>query len=467
MRAGQGKLAIGPISVLLGGDMLPPILPVEPFTGSVAGSVTLPGSKSITNRALILAALSKESLTLEGALLSDDTRIMAAALRQLGVVVEEDERGKTIFVKGCSGKLPEAEAELFVGNAGTAARFLTAMLALRPGGRYRIDGTEAMRKRPMKGLFDALIAHGAADVDYHGAEGYFPVTLTTKGVRAGEMVVDAAASGQILSALLMIAPLAEGPITLRLAGQTVSLPFIGMTLAMMEQFGVRAEGESDHGPFHFTAQHQYYFPRPAYVVEPDATAASYFAVLPWVVGGSLRLERCYGIGLQGDIRFIDVLGKIGAFFKVEGNDLVAEFRDCADEGIEEDFNPISDTFLTLAAIAPLLNRPTTISGIAHTRHQETDRIAAMATELRKLGQWVAETEDSLSIYPDRRALLDKTVDTPVEIDTYEDHRVAMSFAILGCYDLHGDGRAWLTINNPACCTKTFPNFFAVLASLRA
>ncbi|GHC07728.1 3-phosphoshikimate 1-carboxyvinyltransferase [Cerasicoccus arenae] len=441
-------------------------LTIQPFTRPVRGRVTLPGSKSITNRALILAALSQESLTLEAALFSDDTRIMANALRALGITVSEDEAGKTIFVNGCGGSIPNPEAEIYVGNAGTAARFLTAMLCLREGGVYRMDGSAPMRKRPMRGLLDALVTHGAATVEYHGEPGFFPFTLRTNGVPGGELSVDASASSQILSALLMVAPLAKGPLTLTLAGETVSHPFIGMTLAMIEQFGIQPQGKSDTGPFPFTGGGRYYYPRPAYVVEPDATAASYYAMLPWVIGGSLTLERCYGIGLQGDIHFIEILGQLGAFFNVDGADLVAEFRERKQGGVTEDFNAISDTFLTLAAITPLLDGPTTISGIAHTRHQETDRIAAMATELRKLGQRVDETDDSMTVHPDFTAIVAKTKDSPLAIDTYEDHRVAMSFGILGSHDLHGDGRPWLTINDPNCCAKTFPNFFDVLKALR-
>jgi len=441
-------------------------LTIQPFTKPVHGRVTLPGSKSITNRALILAALSRESLTLEAALFSDDTRIMAEALRQLGITVSEDAPGKTLFVKGAGGKIPNAEAKLYVGNAGTAARFLTALLCLREGGVYQLDGSAPMRKRPMRGLLDALVSIGATEVEYHGEEGFFPFTLKTRGLPGGELSVDASASSQILSALLMIAPLAPAPLTITLAGETVSHPFIGMTLAMMEQFGCPPQGESDTGPFHFEGQGEYYYPRPAYVIEPDATAASYFAMLPWVVGGSLSLERCYGVALQGDIKFIEELGPLGAFFNVEGRDLVAEFRERKSPGVDVNFNAISDTFLTLAAVTPLLDRPTTISGIAHTRHQETDRIHAMATELRKLGQRVDETDDSMTVHPDLSAMIAATKDAPLAIDTYEDHRVAMSFGILGSRDLHGDGRPWLTINDPGCCAKTFPNFFDVLAKLR-
>lgn len=447
----------------------PATLTIQPFTRPVQGAVALPGSKSITNRALILAALSKESLTLEGALFSDDTRIMSECLRRLGFTVREDEAAQTIFIVGKNGEIPNAEAELYVGNAGTAARFLAAFLCLKQGGTYHMDGSEAMRKRPMRGLLDALIKHTGARIEYRGTEGCFPFTLHTNGLPGGHLSVDAAASSQILSALLMVAPLAKAPFTLELQGNTVSHPFIGMTLAMMEQFGHKTDASSDTGPFNFAGGGSYYHPRPAYLVEPDASAASYYALLPWAVnpeGSRLALRRCYNVSLQGDIRFIDSLFPLGAFFSAEGEDLIAQYRGNKNDGFDLDFNPISDTFLSLIALSPLLNSQATIRGIAHTRHQETDRINAMATELRKLGQQVSETEDSLSVTPDLAAMKALTAEAPIAIDTYEDHRVAMSFGILGSHDLHGDGRPWIVINNPSCCAKTFPNFFDVLEGLR-
>lgn len=447
---------------------LPATLPIQPFTAPVQAAVTLPGSKSITNRALLLAALSRESLTLEGALFSDDTRIMSECLRRLGFTVREDEAGETIFIVGQGGQIPNAEAELYVGNAGTAARFLVAFLALRKDGSYRIDGSEAMRKRPMRGLLDAIASHSGARVEYHGKEGYFPLTLHTNGLPGGHLIVDAAASSQILSALLMVAPFASAPLTLELKGETVSQPFIGMTLAMMAQFGHKTDASADTGPFRFPGNGQYYYPRPAYVVEPDATAASYFTLLPWAVNpehSHITLRRCYSITLQGDIHFVESLAPLGAFFDAQGDDLIAQYRGNKNDGFDLDFNPISDTFLSLAALTPLLNAPATIRGIAHTRHQETDRIAAMATELRKLGQQVEETEDSLTVTPNLARMRELTADTPITIDTYEDHRVAMSFGILGSHDLHGDGRPWIIIDHPACCAKTFPHFFSVLQSL--
>lgn len=445
--------------------MKPETLTLQPFQAPVKGSICLPGSKSITNRALILAALSEGALTLEGALFSDDTRYMVTALQSLGLKVDADATNKTITIIGKGVAFPNNCADIFVGNAGTAARFLTAMLTLQQGGTYNMDGSAAMRKRPMRGLLDTLETIGAAEVVYHGEAGFFPFTLHTKGVPGGDWAVDASASSQILSALLMIAPLASSPVTLTLRRETVSQPFIGMTLGMMAQFGQTAQANSDLGPFSFAGSGRYAFPKGGYPIEPDATAASYFMLLPWIAGGQLLLRNTYHIHLQGDIRFSHVLGKLGAFFDVEQEHLLAKYPAPKHTGITENFNAISDTFLTLAAITPLLKSPTTLTGIAHTRKQETDRIAAMANELRKLGQQVVETEDSLTVSPDLAKMQHLTRETPVAIDTYDDHRVAMSFAILGSHNLHGDGRPWLTINNPMCCAKTFPHFFEELQKL--
>ncbi|MBC2595116.1 3-phosphoshikimate 1-carboxyvinyltransferase [Ruficoccus amylovorans] len=442
-------------------------LTISPFTRPASGTVSLPGSKSITNRALILAALSRESLTLEGALFSEDTEIMISALKALGFTLSPDPAGNSIFIVGRGGYILGRDIEINVGNAGTAARFLTAMLALKPRASFRLDGSEAMRKRPMKGLLDVLTHNGAIVPEFSGEPGFFPFEIKTRGLFGGTLSVDASASSQILSALLMVAPLAGGPTTVELTGETVSRPFIDMTLTMMAQFGTEPKSV-EHGRYHFAGEHSYYCARPAYVIEPDATAASYFMALPWVTGGSLRLQRMGNICLQGDIGFTEVMAALGMDSQTEDEDLVVSPKSApaGDIPASFDFNAISDTFLTLAAISPLLEKPITITGIAHTRKQETDRVHAMATELRKLGQRVAETEDSLTITPDLAALKAATATAPVAIDTYHDHRVAMSFGILGCRNLHGDGRPWITINDPGCCAKTFPRFFEVLNDLR-
>lgn len=440
-------------------------LTIQPFAKPVSGAITLPGSKSITNRALLLAALSQGSTRLTGALFSEDTRIMIECLRHLGYTVQEDEATRQINITGHGGIIPEASAELYVGNAGTAARFLTAFLCLHPGGTYRLDGSEPMRRRPMSGLLDALIQHGAADVQYHGQPGHFPFTLKTHGIRGGQLDVDASASSQILSALLMVMPCASAQVALGLQGETVSHPFIDMTLSMMRQFGAQPTSKSGQGTYS-CINSGYPTQQTTYPIEPDATAASYYLMLPWLTGGSLRLHGCAGVQLQGDIDFTEIIKGLGAHFDEKDSDLIVSYPQRKTSGGTHDFNAISDTFLTLAAVAPLLDSPLTITGIAHTRKQETDRIHAMATELRRLGQRVDESPDSLTIHPDREALRRASAEQPVSIHTYEDHRVAMSFGILGSHDLHGDGRPWITILDHGCCAKTFPNFFEVLTSLR-
>jgi 3-phosphoshikimate 1-carboxyvinyltransferase len=395
----------------------PLTLPIQPFTKPVRGSVMLPGSKSITNRALILAALARGTTTLHGALFSRDTHIMVAALRALGFLIVADEKALTITVAGRGGEIPVREAKIDVGNAGTAARFLTAFVCLRPDGTYHFDGDEAMRRRPIGALLEALESQGA-----QASARSFPFTLRTAGLRGGPVDLDASESSQMLSALLMVAPHAQSPLTVKLKGEAGSKPFVTMTEAMVRQF---AAAPAD------------------YRIEGDASAASYFLALPVVTGGVLALPN-YGGPLQGDMKFSEVIAA------------VARGR----RGLDRNFREFSDTFLTLAAIAPLLEGPTKISGIAHTRKQETDRVAGMARELTKLGQHVIETEDSLEIHP-------RPLTPGVEIETYHDHRFAMSFGILGCHDLLKNGRAWLTIKDPACCAKTFPAFFDLLAGLRA
>ena len=410
----------------------PDKLPIAPFTRPVRGGVTLPGSKSITNRALILAALSPTTVTLRGALFSRDTRIMVAALRQLGFTVGIDETALTITVAGRGGEIPVREAKLDVGNAGTAARFLTAFVCLRPDGIYHFDGDEAMRHRPIGALLDALETQGAKASARH-----FPFTLKTAGLPGGNVALDASESSQLLSALLMVAPHARSPLTVQLKGETVSRPFVEMTNRMVAQFAARPAD---------------------YAIEGDATAASYFAELAVVTGGSVEVGglNLAADALQGDVQFYRLLADQG-LIQCDGRNVS---RGLSRRGVTANFNDFSDTFLSLAAIAPLLDGPTKISGIAHTRKQETDRVAGMARELRKLGQHVVETDDALEIHP-------RPLQAGIEIETYHDHRFAMSFGILGCHDLRKDGRPWLTIKDPGCCAKTFPAFFDLLAGLRA
>ena len=444
---------------------LPDLLPIRPFTKPVRGEVTLPGSKSLTNRALLLAALCDGPVTLTGALFSEDTQLMATALTRLGIPVKTDEANKAIHVVGQGGKIPVQQTEIFVGLAGTAARFLTALCAAAPSGVYKIDGVPQMRRRPMKGLFDALRSQGA-EIKYLGQPGFFPVEIHARGLRGGPVPIDASESSQMLSALLMVAPLAATPLEIKQLGG-VRLPFVEMTGKLMRSFaGLGAERLAD-GTYTapvLAAGARYANPG-TYAIEPDATASSYFAALPLVTSGRIQLTglRGAGAGLQGDTQFLKIIENAGAAVhlsshKTDTDTLVDWSAANGRRGLTVNFNTFSDTFLTLAAISPLLDGPTTITGIAHTRKQETDRVAGMARELIKLGQQVIETEDSLEIHP-------RPLKPGVEIETYHDHRFAMSFAILGCHDLGGNGIPWLSIRNPACCAKTFPDFFDVLGRL--
>ncbi|NBV53115.1 MAG: 3-phosphoshikimate 1-carboxyvinyltransferase [Verrucomicrobia bacterium] len=450
-----------------------PTLVIRPFQTPARGVAQVPGSKSITNRALILAALADGVTLFTGALFSRDTRILIAALQSLGFEVSADESACTIRITGLGGRIPNARAKIHVGNAGTAARFLTAFLALAPEGRYELDGDEAMRARPMRGLLDALTAGGCRALQPDGSPACgFPFTLHTTG-KLGRLEVDASASSQLLSALLMVIPLSAGA-SVSMKGSTVSEPFVEMTARMCGQFGRPLERLADGcwtcaSPGAYVAQ-------TTYAIEPDATAASYFIALPAVTGSraSVRIEGYADGGLQGDTAFAKVAAACGATLKPANGTLVTESWSGILGG-DFDFNAFSDTFLTLATIATLAAGPVKIRGIAHTRKQETDRVLAMATELERLGIKVApsaaelradETLSSLTIFPGKAALRQAAADGPIAIRTYEDHRMAMSFGILGSFDLFGDGRPWIAIEDPACTGKTFPHFFQALEALR-
>lgn len=439
---------------------LPDLLPIQPFIRPARGEAVVPGSKSLTNRALLLAALCDQPVTLAGALFSEDTLLMSEALRKLGFTVEASEASQTLKVSHQDQGFSPAKADLFVGLAGTAARFLTALCAAAPHGIYRIDGTDQMRKRPMKGLIDALRSLGA-DVRCTGVEGFFPLEIHARGLRGGRVQIDARESSQLLSALLMAAPLANDPVQIEIVGG-VRWPFVQMTTRLMQHFGQPEITRVSNDQIHVQNGHHYGTSNTTYRIEPDASAASYYLALPLVTAGSLTLPglRAPGEGLQGDTVFSDVLRQVGLSIAASPTGLVSSFTVGAPrKGIAQDFSGFSDTFLTLAAVSPLLDGPTKISGIAHTRKQETNRVAGMAKELIKLGQHVIENDDSLEIHP-RPLRADQT------IETYHDHRFAMSFGILGCHDLHGNGKPWLTIKDPACCGKTFPHFFELLETIR-
>lgn len=434
-------------------------LPIVPFMKAPVGDVILPGSKSITNRAILLAALSFNTVQIENALISEDTLIMVNALKTLGFGIYVDTLRSTILVRGTGGKIPKNMASIDVGNSGTVARFLTAILCLHSSGTYYLNGSAAMRKRPMRPLLNALESIGAATVIYHQDHGYFPFTLKTHGLYGGQVCLDISSSSQILSAMLMIAPLCVSTLSISFMGKVISWPFVEMTLKMMGIFGQSQLPEKKDNGWVFSKSRPYTLATEHYVVEPDATAASYFQALVLILGGQLRIPGLsLNTSLQGDLGFTRVLQYNGLQFEHSNNSLIFKRSNFASlSGVVANFGDYSDTFLTLAAIAPLLKSPTYIGEVEHTRFQETDRISAVVTELKRLKQNVIENQDSLTIIPQRLK--------PTIIDTYNDHRMAMSFAILGSYDFTRSGFPWLSIRNPSCCAKTFPNFFETLNSL--
>jgi 3-phosphoshikimate 1-carboxyvinyltransferase len=427
------------------------ILSLPPFKAPARGKVSVPGSKSINNRALLLAALANGTSTLTGALDSDDTRIFAACLEQLGFEVAHDRAGETFNVVGCGGVLPlplVMNPDLFVGNAGTAARFLLALCALGTG-PVRFDGVAAMRKRPMGDLLDLLVAQGA-QVSYEGAQGFFPLTLSANGQTGGALSLDPRKSSQQVSAALMVAPFAKADTVLKLTGEIVSEPYIAMTIAMMADWGVTVERPEPHTLK--VARGQTYQAEASYGVEPDASSASYFFAAAAVTGGSVTIPNLSRKALQGDALFVDALAAMGAKVEDDARGLTVSGPNKL-HGTTIDMNAISDTAPTLAAIASNASSPTLITGVEHMRWKETDRIKAMVSELTAMGADIEERQDGMLIKP---ATLKR-----VQVATYDDHRMAMSLAIAGI------ANAGVDIEDPGCTSKTFPTFFDVLATLRS
>jgi 3-phosphoshikimate 1-carboxyvinyltransferase len=420
------------------------VLEIHPLSRPPRATLSLPGSKSLTNRALVIAALAEGESRLSGALDSDDTRHMVIALGRLGLAVAWDRPTETIRVGGRGGEIPARGAELYGGNAGTAVRFLTGLVALGRG-RFTIDGDSRMRERPIQDLLDALAALGV-DARSEPGNGCPPVIVEAAGVRGGEATVAGATSSQFTSSILLVAPYASRDVRLRVAGTPVGEPFVDMTLAMMRRAG--AEAERRGGEIRVRAGLRY---RPGeIVIEPDATAASYFLAAAALCGGEVKVRGLGANSLQGDVEFARVLGDMGAAVRHDPDGLSVEGGTL--RGIDRDFRGISDTFLTAAVLAPFASSPTLIRGIAHTRRQESDRVAAVARELSRLGVRVRESDDALEIEP--------SMPHGGEVETYDDHRMAMSFALIG---LRVPG---IRIRNPGCVAKTLPDYFERLESLR-
>jgi len=432
-------------------------LTLGPLTRA-SGTVRLPGSKSISNRVLLLAALATGETRVRDLLDSDDTRVMLEALNMLGVTWRRD--GGDCIVTGVGGQFPTKSADLFMGNAGTAIRPLTAALALQ-GGAYKLSGVPRMHERPIGDLVDGLRQVGAA-IDYLGTPGYPPLQIQPAEIRIDAPIrVRGDVSSQFLTALLMTLPMAKsasGKIEIEMVGELISKPYVEITLNLLARFGIDVERQGWER-FILPAEAQYQSPGEIYV-EGDASTASYFLAAGAIGGGPVRVE---GVGLssiQGDVRFADALNRMGANVMAGDNWIEVRGTERDDgrlNGIELDCNHIPDAAMTLAVAALFADGTTTLTNIASWRVKETDRIAAMATELRKLGADVEEGADYLKVTPPASP---STWQTPADgIDTYDDHRMAM------CFSLAAFGPLPVQINEPGCVAKTFPEYFAVFGGV--
>lgn len=407
--------------------------------------VEVPGSKSITNRALLLAALSNGECKLTGVLFSDDSRAFLSCLQELGFSLTVDEGKKEVEIQGMGGVIPNQKAEINVRSAGTAARFLTVMLAFA-GGEYTLRSSEQMEKRPMQPLLNELKKAGV-QITCLKNESCFPFVLQSSGVEIEEITIDTEVSSQFASALLMSATLCRKGLKVHLTGNRTEGAYIGITAKMLSLFGIK---------YQKTGAEYYILPRQNYSVqkydiEPDFSAAGYFFAAGALLNKKATVKGLHLDAMQGDKKFLSVLEDMGC--KVEDKEEGVTLTGAQTlKGVTVNMNDFSDQALTLAAIAPFAISPTTITGVAHIRKQECDRINAMAVNLRAMGVKVEEKEDGITIYPCNRIL-------PAEIQTFNDHRVAMSFAVAG---LKCGG---ITVQNPACCQKTFENFFEVLETL--
>ena len=421
------------------------MIEIQPIRKPLDVTIEVPGSKSYTNRALLVAALARGASTLTGALFSDDTRYMCNALQKLGVEIDADEKRATFDVSGNGGDIPVSSAELYIGNSGTTSRSLTAYVSLGHG-RFVIDGDEPMRHgRPISDLLDALTQIGVSARSQYD-NGHLPVIVEANGLEGGSTRLDVSKSSQFLTALLLIAPCAKNDVEIEVVGDR-EMPYIDITLAVMEAFGVQVV--SDGYKYFRIEGGQRYQPR-IYNIEPDASNASYFFAAAALTGGRVTVQHLHLDSMQGDVQFVRILEQMGCQVAVSDIGItVTGPRQL--KGVDVDMRAISDTALTLAAIAPFADSKVTIRNIEHTRWQETDRIHAMVTELRRLGVPVIEHQDGLEISPSSI--------TPAAIDTYEDHRMAMAFSLVG---LKARG---IRINDPDCVSKTFPNYFEVLQGL--
>lgn len=420
-------------------------LEIQPAQHPLNATVCVPGSKSLTNRVLLIAVLADGTTSLKNALFSDDSRYFVEALQALGFNVSLNSERAEMTVTGLGGRIPAKQAELFIGNAGTAARFLTAFLTLG-NGQYLLDGEPRMRERPIGDLVDALTQLGAnLETKNHCP----PVKISASGLSGGKSKIAGNISSQFLSALLMVSPYAQSSVEIEVTTELNSKPYVDMTLSIMRDFGVNINRD---GYKRFVISPAFFSPRSNYLIESDASAASYFFAAPSICGGTVCVENINRKSIQGDTTFLDVLAQMGCIIE-ESENCILVTGPAELSGVDVDMRDIPDTAQTLAAVAPFASTPTHICGVASARVKETDRIHATCVELARLGVRVDEHDDGMTIYP---------CDTvrSATIQTYNDHRMAMAFSLIG---LRVPG---ITIENPGCVSKTFPNFFEVLESLR-
>ncbi len=440
-------LAGGSMSDTFCSSLKTPSLTLEPIS-KVSGAVTLPGSKSVSNRVLLMSALAQGESKLTNVLRSDDTRHMLNALEALGVTVTPGAKDTEFLVNGLGGPFRSSEkVTLFLGNAGTAMRPLAAALALSPVHAV-LAGEPRMEERPIGHLLESLLALGA-EIRCQKTEGFPPLEILGKTLAGGQTSINGSVSSQFLTALLMAAPLAEGEVSIEIEGVLVSKPYIDITLALLAAFGVHVTHEN-YEKFHIQGGQRYQSPG-SFLVEGDASSASYFLAAGAIKGGTVTVHGIGKNSLQGDTAFAHVLEEMGAAVTF-AEDSVSVTRQGPLRAVDLDLNHIPDAAMTLATAALFAEGTTTIRNIENWRVKETDRLTAMANELRKVGALVDERQDSLSITPPAEL-------THAEIETYDDHRIAMCFSLVALSDTP------VTILDPGCTSKTFPDYFEKLASL--
>ena len=436
----------------------------KPFHGFHRYEVVVPGSKSMTNRALLIGALAQGKTVLRGVLFSEDSRVFMRALQDIGFRVEIEETEKVVTIEGLGGRLPLAEADtgeagrtpdresgwrkVYVGSAGTAARFLTALLALS-GQKFVVEASEQMKKRPMEPLLRALEMLGAR-FEYLEKPYSFPFRICGREEKNPDCVeLNIDASSQFLSALLLCGVMCREGMTIRLTGTRSARAYVGISMDMMGEFGCQTE-QLDEDTYRVLPEQMYRGGE--YQIEPDVSAACYFYGLAAVTGGEAKVMHVHRATSQGDIRFLDVLEKMGCQVREEADGIVVTGNeDGRLEGVHFCMSDFSDQTMTLAALAPFAQGDTVIDGIGHIRRQESDRIRGIVTELTRMGISCEEREDGLTIHPGAVR--------PTVVSTYDDHRMAMAFALTGC---RAEG---IVIDNPECCKKTFENYFDILTNL--